>query len=75
MLSEAKVLSSLGTTDLALVEVTNPSSAHLNCFDTVTSRYLPMRMGHQNSIATLFHGSQGKCVMFKGSRSCDAVTI
>jgi len=75
MLSEAKVLSSLGTTDLALVKVTNSTSAHLNCLDTVTSRYSPVRMGHQNSIATLFHGSLGRCVMCKGSCTCDAVTF
>ena len=60
---EAKVLSSLGITALALVEVTNSTTAHLDCFQTVTSRYSPAQIGPQKSIATSFHGSLGMGVM------------
>ena len=42
MLSEAKVLFRLGITALALVEVTNSTPAHLDCLQTVTTRYSPV---------------------------------
>ena len=44
MPSEAKVWLSLGITALALVELTNSTSTHLNCFHTVTSSYSPVQV-------------------------------
>ena len=74
MPSEEKVLSSLGITALVLVEVTNSTSAHLDCLQTVTSRYSPIWIGHQKSMATSFHGSLCMGVMRSGSHLCDMVT-
>ena len=42
MPSEANVVSIVGITALALVEVTNPTYAYLDCLYTVTSRYSPI---------------------------------
>ena len=54
---------SLGITALAL-----------DCLQTVTSRYSPVCIGPQKSIATSFHGSLSRGVMRSGPRSCDIVT-
>ena len=58
MPSERKVLFIFGITALALVEVTNSTSAHLGCLHTVTNRYSPVWMGPQKSTATSFQVSQ-----------------
>ena len=61
-------------TALALVEVTNSTSAHLDCLHTVTNRYFPVLIGPQKSTATSFQGSLGMGVMRNGSLSCDMLT-
>ena len=74
MPNEAKVLTILGITALALVEVTNPTSAHLDCLHTVTSRYSPVWMGPQRSTATSFqcspHWAFVSCTMALGPVKC-----
>ena len=72
--SKVTVLSIFGITTLALVEVTNSTSAHLDFMHSVTSRYSPVWMGSQKSTATSFEGSLGMGVMCNGSRSCDTLT-
>ena len=74
MPSKAKVLSIFSITALALVEVTNSTSAHLDCLHTVTNRYSPVWMGPQKSMATSFQGSLGMDVMHSGSLSGDMLT-
>ena len=74
MPSEANVLSIFNITALALVEVTNSTSAHLDCLHTVTNRYFPVLIGPQKSTATSFQGSLGMGVMRNGSLSCDMLT-
>ena len=74
MPSEAKVLSIFSITALALVEVTNSTSANLDCLHTVTNRYSPVWMGPQKCMATSFQGSKGMGVMCNGSLSCGMLT-
>ena len=64
---EAKVLSIFGITALALVQVTNSTSAHLDCLHTVTNTYLSELLRYSN-IPRLLRSSSQNCLAVPRSR-------